>query len=119
MRNPEQWFVRMPGFGAHMYDWLAGRPRTMQLTVHEIARDLTSRIPGGRLLDVGTGHGRLLAEIRRIRPEIELYGLDISEATVRVASRNLAGLDVDLRCGNIRSNEYGSEFFDVGDSVRH
>jgi SAM-dependent methyltransferase len=113
MQKSEQWFVRMPGFGARMYDWLAGRPRTMQLAVQEIARDLTSQILGGRLLDVGTGHGRLLAEIHRVNPEIELYGLDISEAMVRVASRNLAGLDVDLRCGNIRSNEYASDFFDL------
>jgi len=32
---------------------------------------------GGRLLDLGCGNGRLCSKVRRIRPDIELHGLDL------------------------------------------
>lgn len=103
----------MPDFGALLYDWLAGRPRTMTIQLREIASDLASRIERGRLLDVGTGHGRLLREIHGVNAAIELYGLDISPAMLRRARRNLRGLPVDLRQGNIRCSGYASDFFDL------
>jgi len=34
--------------------------------------------PGGRLLDVGTGPGRLLLAIARLRPDVEAVGIDPS-----------------------------------------
>lgn len=41
----------------------------------EIAQDMVSRIESGRLLDVGTGPGRLLREFYLVYPHIHLYGL--------------------------------------------
>ena len=103
----------MPAFGALLYDWLAGRPRTMGIQLREIARELAGRIDRGRLLDVGTGHGRLLREIHEANPAIELYGLDLSAAMVERARRNLVGLRVDLRQGNIRRTTYENDSFDL------
>jgi SAM-dependent methyltransferase len=103
----------MPAFGALLYDWLAGRPRTMAIHFAEVARDLGARVERGRLLDVGTGPGRLLREIHNANPAIELYGLDISPAMVQRAKRNLVGLAVDLREGSIGHTTYESDFFDL------
>ncbi len=109
----ERFFERMPALGARVYDWLAGRPRTIDIQLRQIASDLTSRIERGRLLEVGIGHGRLLREIHRINAAIDLYGLDISPAMVQRARINLKGVPVDLRAGNIRYTNYASEFFDL------
>ncbi len=109
----EQWFERMPAFGALVYDWLAGRPRTIDIQLRQIASNLASGIERGRLLEVGIGHGRLLREIHRINGAIDLYGLDISPAMVQRARINLKGIPVDLRAGNIRRTDYASGFFDL------
>lgn len=85
----------------------------MDIHRQEVARDLASRIERGRLLDVGTGHGRLLREIHRANGAIELYGLDISPAMVRRAARNLEGLNVNLRQASICHTGYESDFFDL------
>ncbi len=112
-RSFEQWFAGMPAFGALIYDWLAGKPRTMALHFAAVARDLASRVERGRLLDVGTGPGRLLRAIHDANPAIELYGLDISPAMIRRARRNLAGIPVDLRAEGISHTSHASDFFDL------
>ncbi len=72
--------------GAALYDYLMDA-RPNRITVAEIARDLVNQVPHGRLLDIGSGPGKLLAEIRRINPRIELFGLDISESMIKLAQR--------------------------------
>jgi SAM-dependent methyltransferase len=66
-----------------------------------------------RLLDVGTGSGMQLKVIKELRPNIELYGLDLSPASIRVAHANLEGMHIDLRVGNIENTPYKNDFFDV------
>ncbi len=108
----EEIFITLPRIGSKIYDFLM-HETPMQKYYLEIAQDLTGRIPGGRLLDVGTGPGRLLGEIHRINPNIELYGLDISDAMLQQARKNLAGIPVDLRRGNIRRTDFPDESFDL------
>jgi len=108
----EDSFTHLPRFGARLYNGLT-RTRAIEIQVKEIAQELVSRIDHGRLLDIGTGPGRLLLEIHRLNPNIELFGLDISEAMVQVAGQNLAGIKVDLRQGNIRQTGYDGNFFDL------
>lgn len=56
-----------------------------------LARDAARAIPGkGTVLDVGTGPGVLLAELARLRPDLELIGVDLSADMVSVAQQNLA-----------------------------
>lgn len=108
----ESSFVRMPRFGARLYDSLI-RVKAVEGQFKEVAQDLVSRLDGGRLLDIGTGPGRLLVEIHRLNPDIELYGLDISGAMVQQARSNLAGIPADLRQGTIRHTDYEAGFFDA------
>jgi ubiquinone/menaquinone biosynthesis C-methylase UbiE len=85
----------------------------MQLYYHEVALDMAGRISQGRLLDVGTGPGRLLHEVHDLNPNLELYGLDISAAMLKLARRNLSGIAVDLRQSDVRQTGYPNEYFDL------
>ncbi len=85
----------------------------MQLYYKEIAQDLTNILSAGRLLDVGTGPGRLLQAIHSFNPAIELYGLDISAAMIKQAQKNLSGVAVNMRQGNIRQTDFPSNYFDL------
>jgi ubiquinone/menaquinone biosynthesis C-methylase UbiE len=44
-----------------------------------------------RVLDIGTGDGRMLAALRRERPDITGVGVDFSEAMLEAARRRFAG----------------------------
>jgi len=79
-------------------------------------KEIAERLPlpdKGRLLDVGTGSGLQLKAVHDVRPELELFGLDISGAAIRVAQRNLTGMAVDLREGSIENTAYDDGFFDI------
>jgi len=108
----EDSFVNLPPFAAKLYGSMMQSNAT-KMQYWEIAQDQVSRLKGGRLLDIGTGPGYLLREIHGLNPEIELYGLDISNAMVEQAGRNLADMNVDLQCGNIRATNYSNDFFDL------
>lgn len=105
-------FVNLPVFAVKLYDSMMQSSAT-KMQYKEIAHDLVSKLKNGRLLDVGTGPGYLLWEIYKLNPAIELYGLDISASMVAQAGKNLAGIKVDLQCGNIRSTNYTSDHFDL------
>ncbi len=107
----EESFRHLPRFGAGLYDRLT-RGRAFECQFKEIAQDFSSRISRGRLLDIGTGPGRLLLEIHRVNPSIELFGLDLADSMVRLAKQSL-GTGADLRQGNIRRTNYESDFFDA------
>jgi ubiquinone/menaquinone biosynthesis C-methylase UbiE len=108
----EAHFLRMPRFAARLYDWFLLMEPTKAQT-RDVARDLATRIEQGRLLDIGTGPGRLLLELHRLNPRIALFGLDISPAMIDVARRNLKGIPVDLRQGRAEETGLPANFFDL------
>ncbi|MBI4806370.1 MAG: class I SAM-dependent methyltransferase [Desulfovibrio sp.] len=83
---------RMYTVQRHFYDatrryYLLGRDRLLQ------------RLPvplGGSVLELGCGTGRNLAELRQLRPDLRLCGLDVSERMLETAQRKLSGQDVKL-----------------------
>jgi ubiquinone/menaquinone biosynthesis C-methylase UbiE len=78
-------------------------------------KEIAEKLPladAGRLLDVGTGSGLQLKVIHEMEPNLELYGLDLSEASILVAKKNLKRVDVDLRVGSIENTSYEDNFFD-------
>jgi SAM-dependent methyltransferase len=105
-------FARLPRLGARVYDWLL-RADPIQARIADVADFLASRLERGSLLDVGTGPGWLLAEVRRLNPNIGLFGIDISAAMVQRATDNLKGIPADIRQGTIRRTDYAGDFFDA------
>jgi len=85
----------------------------MKIQRSQIAEVLSHQINEGAFLDVGTGHGRLLIEINKLNPKIELYGLDISEKMINLAKTNLINIKADLQIGNITNTNYQSNYFDL------
>ena len=108
----EQQFIRMPKLAVKLYDAMMNKRPMIQQRV-EIAHELLKYIDKGRLLDVGTGHGRLLYELYNINESIQLFGLDISDKMIELAKKNLAGTSTDLRCGNITEAPYEDNFFNI------
>ena len=49
-----------------------------------------------RVLDVGTGSGCIALAIKALRPEWEVFGLDISAGALELAERNAAALDLEV-----------------------
>ena len=87
----ERYFVGLPRLGAWLYDrFLYAEP--IQDRIAEIAHDPMTGTERGKLLDVGTGPGRLLAEINRLNPDFALLGLDISAAMIKVARKILLNI---------------------------
>lgn len=79
-------------------------------------RVATELPPGGRVLDVGTGPGRLLLELARRRPDARVSGIDPSEDMVGHARRHLgaAGLaSADVRVAAAEDLPYPDESFDA------
>ena len=102
----------MPSFAARLYDNLTS-VKGVNKSFEEIAEFIEKSITQGKLLDIGTGPGRLLYEINKRIPQIDLHGLDISESMLRVAKQNLQKIkNVDLLVGNIVKTEYPENHFD-------
>jgi ubiquinone/menaquinone biosynthesis C-methylase UbiE len=79
---------------------------------NEIA-DLLPLMESGRLLDIGTGTGLQLRVIREMKPNLDLFGLDVSDHAIQIAEKYLAHKNVDLRVGSIEKTDYHSGFFDI------
>lgn len=108
----ERSFIHLPTFAAKLYSWLTSI-QPVQQQHGEIARLLCTKIDHGKLLDIGTGPGFLLKAICQITPAIQLYGLDISPSMLKVAKKNLSGLDIDLSTANVTDTNFTNDFFDL------
>jgi ubiquinone/menaquinone biosynthesis C-methylase UbiE len=95
----------IPWPGSVLYDAVSGSEiflRHYELVAADVARYGTPQ----RLLDIGTGPGRLLFALRKRFPDAELVGVDVSAAMVAQARRNVrrygsgAGIDVRLAGAN-------------------
>ncbi len=87
-RRDHEWLETFDGAGADRYDshsrWLRG--------MHGRAADRVAALlpPGGRVLDIGCGPGRLLAEVVARRPDAQVTGVDLSGRMVELATARLA-----------------------------
>ena len=62
-----------------------------------VAGEVAAAHPGGELLEVGSGPGRLAVRLAREAPAMTLTGVDISEAMVERAARRAAGAGLSER----------------------
>jgi len=80
------------GWVVRPYDWFVGGV-VMRSTYRRIAEAVTVGVPdGGRVVDVGTGPGRLVAEIARRRPGLDVTGIDPSQDMLVRARSRTAGV---------------------------
>lgn len=66
-----------------------------------------------RVLDIGTGTGLQLREIRQLQPLIELFGIDLSPAAINAANRTIGDFESDLRVGSIETTTYPDDYFNI------
>jgi ubiquinone/menaquinone biosynthesis C-methylase UbiE len=111
-RVQERHFPRFPRWASRLYDFLT-QAQIVQLQTDQIARFLCSQMNKGKLLDIGSGPGRLLLRLHALNPVLDLYGLDISPAMIGRASENLAGMPTWLMVGSIEHAPFEDEMFDL------
>ena len=70
--------------------------------------------PGDKILDIGCGKGFQLAELKKIMPELEVYGLDISDYALSNAHESVAA---NLRHGSAVSLPWPDNYFDFVFSI--
>jgi SAM-dependent methyltransferase len=85
--------------------YICGREATVAAHVARYART-------GRVLDGGCGTGALLARLRRLRPGLELAGLDLSPYAVAAARARLAD-GMAVRHGDLRWPPFAPASFET------
>lgn len=91
------------GYGGYRYDerWIP------------VARDMVAHFglePGMKVLDVGCAKGFLVADLMRVCPGLEVYGLDISDYALSKAE---AGLEGRLVRGTCEELPFADAIFDA------
>jgi release factor glutamine methyltransferase len=74
---------------------LIPRPETEALV--EAAIERLREKASGRVIDVGTGSGAVAITLKKHLPNLEVFGSDVSEASLEVASKNSARHAADVR----------------------
>jgi SAM-dependent methyltransferase len=113
----EQAYVNVHDFdlpSAGVYDALVAT--VLEGFYVHVASEVTAAHPGGKLLEVGSGPGRLAVRLARENPGITLTGVDISGAMVERAARRAAGASLSERVrfevGDIAALPFADEEFD-------
>ena len=106
----EKDYIKMPVFAARKYDRLTDN-KGVNSSFSKMTGYVVAQCTEGRLLDVGIGPGRLLQELNDKIPGMELHGLDISAAMLKIAAERL-GEKAQLKLGNISKTDYPDDFFD-------
>lgn len=106
----------IPAGAAKVYNALSGT--SIFLRHYDlVAEDVVKFCSAGRLLDIGTGPGRLLIPLYRQAPGLQLTGVDISEAMVVEAAKNVAaaGLSdrIEVRQAGAKQLPFEDNYFDI------
>ncbi len=104
----------IPWPGSILYN-LISRSSIFIMHYELVARDVCRYFKGGRLLDVGTGPGRLLFALKKFYGETELHGADISRAMVRQAESNASSVEytgITFHVAGAANLPFGDEYFD-------
>ncbi len=90
--------------------------RIFQWHYDELTSHILKHCTSGRLLDVGTGPGRLLIGLHKKAPHLGLVGVDVSSGMVEQARKNIAAAgymtSIDLHEANVTSLPFPDASFD-------
>lgn len=65
----------------------------------------------GRVLDVGCGAGDFVEAIKHYRPDLELYGIDISEKAIKIAKKRIKSANFNV--ADAEKLPFKNNFFDA------
>ncbi len=74
-------------------------------------QSLSELKPGAKVLELGCGAGQFIREIKKIQPELDCYGCDISQHAITIAKQANDGVTYDLSTEN--KSVYEDSFFDA------
>ena len=100
---------------SRLYSWLTSS-RMVRDYYESVAAQVLERVPTGRVLDIGTGPGRLPMVIASKNKYIHVTGLDLSADMVKIASElaaNKGASNVDFKVGNAGELPFGDREFDL------
>ena len=97
-------------FGYGGYKYIPGRWKPM---AEKLIKDYGLN-NGSKILDVGCGKGFLLYEMIKLKPSLEVYGLDISDYAISNSKKEISH---NLIKGNANSLPYESSYFDLVISI--
>jgi ubiquinone/menaquinone biosynthesis C-methylase UbiE len=84
VKNIQVKLEAIPNLGAILYNAIV--KRLLSKSELEIAQNVVQKIKRGILVDVGSGTGYLSIEIAKRAPELTIFGIDLSEKMVEIAS---------------------------------
>lgn len=106
---------------ADVYSLIAKKNLIMREVYRNVALEVTLAISSGLIIDIGTGPGYLPFEIARLAPDVNIIGIDISPAMVRVASENAneRGLSdsVTFQVASADDLPFAEDYFDLAVST--
>ncbi len=104
------------GWGSHLYDVVM--VRLTRRLYRRVIEDLAPlRLVEGNVLDAGTGPGTLAREIAHRQPQLQVYGIDLSEDMIRLARAHAKREQLEERVhfaiGNVAHLPYPDHSFDL------
>lgn len=107
----------IPNPGAKIYSFIARKSPFFRDLYQEVAEEVCTKISSGRILDVGTGPGYLPLKIARKSQSVEIIGLDISPAMVKIARQNAVKIGVlervKFQTGDAANLPFENQYFDL------
>jgi ubiquinone/menaquinone biosynthesis C-methylase UbiE len=107
----------IPGPGAFFYSAIVVKSPIMKDFYHMVVGEVLSKLPSGRILDIGTGPGDIPLELGKSSKGLEIKAIDISPAMVDIARQNSRkmGLEerVEFLLGSAEHIPFADGYFDL------
>jgi ubiquinone/menaquinone biosynthesis C-methylase UbiE len=107
----------IPGPAAKIYSTVVAKSLNINDFYRDVAREVTTKLSTGTILDIGTGPGYVPIDIARESSSLEVKAIDISPAMVAIASKNAqkAGLErrVQFKFGSAEKIPFEDKSFDL------
>ncbi|MDI6806536.1 MAG: class I SAM-dependent methyltransferase [Candidatus Aenigmarchaeota archaeon] len=103
----------IPGYAARLYDKLARDAIDTYYT--PIAKEIAEVLSYGKLLDVGTGPGYLPIELVKLKPDLEIYAVDLTPELIEIARENvkIARVNINFEVGSAYHLRFEDDSFDM------
>ena len=106
----------IPWPGSNFYSFVS-KSRLLNDIHESVTSEVCDEVTQGKILDVGTGPGRLPIKIVLKNPDLEVYGVDLSDAMIKIAEENAIEAEVSqmvkFKVGSVYSLPYENDFFDM------